>query len=236
MLTLLLVMFSTLAHAHDCDFLLRDGGMKSILRQTAELNAEIVAPERATPAEIYLMLKRESERVARAEVGEDLARRLRESQAHHYRVRELDPHQLTIFYRNALYALEQRAAQLWRRQEARSLAGRPLKPDLQNFAEHMLDTFFSPNGLNDRAMTSREAEEYFRAKPWMDFNWQAAIRAVEDAFKAGTEPVFDDTIFDWNTQSRIRIALLQDKRPGACCLSEPGCTLCPHNRGHLIKR
>jgi hypothetical protein len=232
MIQLLLLFLTLTVHAADCGFLLRDGNYKSILKQIEILNPEILRAREPSPAQIYLDLKNESERIASREIDAPLIQRLRETQRDHFAVEGLDARAMTIFYRNALYQLEQRVASLWRQQEVRSLAGRPLSPGAQNFAEHLLDSFFSPNGLNDRSMTFNEAQEYFRTRPWMEFNWSEAIRAVELALQSATPPgdIHLPEIFNWSEQNRIRLALMQDRRPGVCCLSEPGCTLCPHNR------
>ena len=245
--TIAFFLIPVFGNAQDCDFLLKSGNYSAILKQIQILNPEIFIRPNSSPAEMYLALKRESERIARDEISTELSAHLRATQSEHFAVDTLIS--LTIFYRNALYALEQRAANLWRQQEVRSLAGRPLSPEMQNFAEHLLDTFFSPNTLNDQSLTSEEVQIYFRERPWMKFRWDLALETVGDwmvkeasdsVLNLKTKPTlsaFNSLVlpssFDWNQQNQIRVALSRDKRVGACCLSEPGCTLCPHNRGVL---
>ncbi|MGZ3723351.1 MAG: hypothetical protein ACXVA9_10495 [Bdellovibrionales bacterium] len=223
------------ARAEDCDFLLRDGVYKSVLRQIQILNPAILTSSEPAPVKMYLDLKRAAENFKGGVLSDALEGHLRETQLDHYHVDQLSREELAVFYRNALYALLQRAANLWRQQEVRSLAGRPLSRELESFAMHLLDSFFSPNALNDQSLSSREAQEYFRRRPWIDFDWNGALGAVEDWLRLGTERSVANLklpeSFDWNQQNRIRLALSQGRRPGACCLSEPGCTLCPHNRG-----
>jgi hypothetical protein len=223
--------FAPACFAHDCSFLLHDGGYRAVIGQILNLNPEILEGGREpAPAEIFVRLKRESEKYATADLPERLARALRVSQAKHYAVAALGTSELSNFYRNALRALTLRAAQLWRQQEVRGIAGRPLSPRLQNFAEHLIDTFFSPNGLHDDSLSGSEATQYFASRPWMTFNWEAALATVEEQPGKSGRELEIPRVFDWNEGHRIRIAMDRDRRPGACCLSEPGCKLCPHNR------
>jgi hypothetical protein len=226
------ILFASAAFAHeDCSFLLRDGSYKALLKQVQRLNPQILALESPTLAQVYVALKEQTEK--RGPVSDRLAENLRQTQAKHFVTPELNREELTRFYQNALRALIQRTADLWRRQEVRALAGRPLKPRLQDFAEHLLDTFFSPNGLNDQSLSSVEARDYFKNRPWMTYPWVKILEAMESEIERPLSAAQIPAWVDWSEANRIRIALQADRRAGECCLSSPGCTLCPHNRGWL---
>jgi hypothetical protein len=234
LLVCLVVLVTAPCFAHDCDLRLHDGSYQSLWRQIHQLNPEILeGGPTATEAQIYLRVKSESEKYATAEISPRFARELAASQRRHFSVENMDLKSLSNFYRNALRALVHRAAALCRRHEVTRLVEGPLTPRLQRFAEHLLDTFFSPTGLHDDALASTEAAHYFSARPWAGFNWEAAIATVASQPHKGAREIEIPRVFDWNEAHRIRIALQQDRRTGACCLSEPGCILCPHNRASL---
>jgi len=185
---------------------------------------------------MYLALKHES--LQTGEIPEELVVALKNTQAKHFRTSEMDGTALTLFYRNAVHALMQRAAQLWREEEVAHLSPRPLSPATERAATHLLDTFLSPNGLNDTALTVREAEAYFAERPWAELNWSLAVNAMDEWLSVNSRQGFSaiqsfraPKEMNWNDANRIRLALSQDRRTGECCLTEPGCTLCPHNRG-----
>lgn len=226
------IVFVSSAFAHeDCSLLLRDGSYKALLNQVQRLNPQILTSESPSLAQVYIALKQQTE--ISGLVSDRLAENLRATQAKHFVTPELNREDLTRFYQNALRALINRTADLWRRREIGTLAGRPLKPRLQNFAEHLLDTFFSPNGLNDQSLTSDEAKDYFARRPWTAYPWVKILAAMENEVERPPAAAQIPAWVEWNEANRIRVALQADRRPGECCLSSPACTLCPHNRGWL---
>jgi len=210
------------------------GSHRSLAQQVNRLNPAILGSRVLSLEQIYLGLKHES--IQSGAIPRELATLIKDNQGKHFRMEDMDSEALTIFYRNAVRALMQRAAQLWREEEVAKLSSQPFSPAVGRAATHLLDTFFSPNGLNDSALTVREAEAYFAERPWKQLNWSLAFAAMEEWLNGrnGSSPFqtfTDPKDISSNDANRIRLALSQARRTGECCLTEPGCTLCPNNRG-----
>jgi hypothetical protein len=154
---------------------------------------------------------------------------LRQSQRDHYAVENMTDAELVQFYDNAIRGLKARVAQIWREEEIRRLAGK-LTPRLESVATRILDTYFSPVGLNDN-LSPDQAEDYFAKRPWKFFPWAEALAALADF--NGDFYSFSAPQLTPEDNRRVQLALAASGRVGDCCLSHQGCTRCPLNRASL---
>lgn len=219
----------------DCTSNLKSSSYQALVRQVGRLNP--VLPVGANAQELFLTLKREREVVNQAELSVELEQHLRQSQAQ-YDLADLSREQVRLFYLNALHHLIHRAADLWREEEAERLSATPLARDVKDVATHLIDSYISPFGLNEDELSARQAEEYFRTRPWLAFPWDRMLPLIGEFQQTGQSPhEFPKwlerragSILGWSDVNRVVIALTRDRRPGGCCLASAPCTVCPHNR------
>jgi hypothetical protein len=219
------------ASAPTCANILASGGYKTILRQASELG--VVASTEAIPLEeLYLKLKD-------AEYSEppdlDLG-----YWRNHFSVGGLSEAERRQFFLNSVHALYIRVARLWRIQEVRIQVGPVMHPETETVLAGLLKKSFSPWGLEDRDLTPAAAREHFRAKRWMSWPWAKLAMFLSAWRESGTDlSKFWDEHSDGlpaDYYQRIYVAV-KDRRDGpVCCLSEPGCVTCPHNRRWRIKK
>jgi len=192
-------------------------GLHSALRTAEALSPELAGAQ--SSEELFLRLLEPNA------PGPDL----RSSQRDHYNVENMTDAELAQFYDNAIRGLRARVAQLWRQEEVEKIVGK-LSPRVEGVATHLLDTFFSPVGLNE-GLSPDEAEDYFGKRPWITFPWATAVQAIEGY--SGEAYRFHSDKLSNEDNRRVQLALMTSGRLGDCCLTEPGCTRCPHNRASL---
>jgi hypothetical protein len=214
-----------------CANLLASGGYKVILRQARELG--VVQSDDPVPLEqLYLKLKD-------AEWSAPGAFNLGYWEKH-FAVENLSEPERLQFFRNSVHALYVRAASLWRIQEVRTQVGPVMHPETEAVLAALLRRGFSPWGLEDRDLTPAAAREHFRERKWMAWPWAKLAMFLSAWRESGTDlsKFWDEhadglpaDFYQW-----IYIALNGRREGPVCCLSEPGCMTCPHNRRWRIKK
>jgi len=241
-LLLLLFVIGAAAHPSDnvtCANLLASGGYKVILKQAHDLGLVKSVTEPVPLEQLYLRLK--TAEWTEADI-EQLRSSLLAARQRQFQIDTMSAPELQQFYQNAIHALYIRVVDLWRTQEVRMLVGPVMRRDVEEALSRMLAREFSPWGLEHRELTPEAAREHFRTRKWMMQPWSKYAVFLTEWFEGHPEK-FDAREFSkfWDQKAsvhalnfemyqRFYMALNRAVEPSICCLSEPGCVACPHNR------
>lgn len=219
------------ASSETCANLLASGGYKKVLRQAFDLG--VLEADEAPPLQnLYLKLK--DAEWAPLEI--DKVRGRIESKARHYRVSQMDDREAIQFYRNSLRGLYIRVAEMWRLQEVRTQVGPVMKSELEDILGMLLARSFSPWSLEDAELSPQAAREHFESRRWMMWPWMniagftAGFLESDKSFSDYWDQAGAPLPFEY--YHKLNRALAEQKLK-TCCLSEPGCRNCPHNRAWL---
>ncbi|NJL25997.1 MAG: hypothetical protein HC902_13075, partial [Calothrix sp. SM1_5_4] len=148
----LLAFVTTRAHgevevAAQCADLLSGNDFRRVVSRVNALNPELLARAEDAAGEelaleaLYLSLK-----------AEEYAPSFTPAPRAPYAGESMSEAEKRQFYLNALHSLQVRVAALWKRREARALLPLGAGPSALEAAALVLDTFFSPYGLEDREL------------------------------------------------------------------------------------
>lgn len=234
--------------AHDtaatCANLLASGGYRNAVKQAFELGI-VASPAEVMPLEeFYLQLKN-----AEAAPPPNLREVLTNTRQHQFAIDAMSERELRQFYTNAVNTLYVRIANYWAVQEVRTQVGPVMNRALETTLTRVLAQYFSPWRLEDKDLRPESAREHFRQKKWIMLPWQKIASFVTEWQSHSGETKFSSMEFSkfWDARApsyglnhdvyqRLYLALSRGPDAPACCLSEPGCVACPHNRRWRIKR
>lgn len=239
-------MTSSYASGTDCQVLLGHGEHQVISRQASVLVGEAV--DALSMRELYLKLK-EQETSLPEDISLLRVRLLSSDRARLYDFERLSDQELLQYRRNAMQALYARVASLWRAQEVRGLAGEwSANHQVMEVLVRLFKKSFLPWGLEDSDLSLEKARAYFAERPWREWPWAEMATLLAD-FMRHHPGEFSSQDFSrfWDKRagelglpfefySRLERVLRERSEPSVCCLSEPGCVTCPHNRRWLLKK
>jgi hypothetical protein len=230
-----------------CEAGLVNSQQSVVLKQIAQLNPKLNEPNRTENwADLYVALKKEEQIYAAGGLlNSALKSIILANQSKRYEVQNLNPNELRQFYINALRSLYVRVAAFWTHDELLRINGQPLHQDIERVAGRILESTSSPWSLKDRELSAEAAADFFKNQPWQQLPWRQLLNFIE-AWKKHSPYEFSYSEFsnfwDLNAEkfgldisifSRLQSALSGHESSLFCCLSEPGCTNCPHNRRWL---
>jgi hypothetical protein len=242
----LLFSISSFAAKPICGDLTVKAASDPTLKQIAKLNSEIVT-EGLSLDKIYLRLREEEAAFSQpsAQLPDNLKNHLRIEFNSRYEVDALSDDELRVFYLNALRSLYGQVAWNYKAAEIEVLIGESVPRNLQELAQNLIDHFISPYNLRDQEMRPESAAQFFRERPWQNFDFKNAfviLKAWQDA--GGSEKGFyrfrswvdtQENLPQLSHQSLeiLQLSLSRKAVKVLCCLSSGGCVLCPHNRRFL---
>lgn len=240
---LIALLFTIPAYASDgavvCANLLASGGYKVILRQAHDLGVVESATDPVPLEQLYLKLK--DAEITKPD-AEELRAKLAATRQKQFAIEAMSAPEIRQFYKNSLKALYVRTAGLWYTQEVRTQVGPVMSKELEESLTRYLKQSFSPWGLEDRDLTPQAARDLFKQRKWMSWPWQRIAALMAGWYESRDGDLsFDSKEFGkfWDANARdlsheifqkMYLALNHVADSPACCLSEPGCVNCPHNR------
>ncbi len=236
---------STQTYASTCEASLQASQQSVVVRQIQQLNPNILGGAKISDdwSSVYILLKTEEQKYAAGGLFDpDLKNYILQNQSKHYEFKNFTDRDFKQFYINALRSLYVRAANFWMTAEVTQLAGRQLHPDILKIASRILEGTSSPWTLKDRELTSEAAALYFNERKWERLPWAQLLSFVEawkkvspysfsyDEFSKFWSANAEKFGLDFSLFSRVQSALSGHEKSLFCCLSDPGCMNCPHNR------
>lgn len=242
------------SQASTCEAAVADSQHAVVIRQIQQLNYKILpSADTIKPGEypaqwswLYAFLKFEEYRYGRGEtLPDDLKAQIVANFGSHYEFKDFTDVHFRQFYINSLRSLYVRVAAFWTQTELVRLNGGPLDEDVARIAARVLESTSSPWTLKDRELTPVSAEQYFVNRKWEELPWSKIFTAIA-AWKKYSPYDFSYDKFSkfWNEQGeqlgldhdvfvKLQQAASGHESSLFCCLSEPGCNNCPHNRRWL---
>lgn len=129
--------------------------------------------------------------------------------------------------------------------------GAALSPAAKNFGLSLMSRAMETAILSTHYIFPERAEEILRKKSWLGFSWGPALSIFNDfqtRWLDSHQSPSRREIQDWmaehplasalsvRDQTVIETGLAERKIAVTCCLTDPGCTLCPNNRAWLRKK
>jgi hypothetical protein len=234
------------SQASTCEAAVLSSQHSVVFRQIQQLNPELSTAPQGDWAHLYVVLKSEEWKYGgETPLNETQKELIAKSQGAHYDFKDFTEAHYRQFYVNALRSLYVRVAAFWTAQELERLNGGKLDPNVQRVAARILEGTASPWNLKDRDLTPESARQYFKTQPWKALPWKNIFAFIE-AWKKFSPYEFSHDKFSkfWSEQAENfgleyqYFSPLQQAASGHeaslfCCLSEPGCNNCPHNRRWL---
>lgn len=251
---LFLIFFVFLAQptlASSCDNLL---GLGKAVERIKQINPNLVMETDGPISKLNLImtLKREIWRFLpfgnipwkdKAPLDESLKARLLEQFNKRYRVDEMSEDDLYLFYVNQLRSVYHLLIREWMEDELSAVG--PLTPDLKNFGLSLMSRSLTPSYLLSTTFSPEMTEEILKEEKWREFPMHHAFQLAKEAKELGLSLL---ETMDWlrehplwqeigrpTYRTAIETAFRHPGFNNLCCLTDPGCILCPNNRAWLRK-
>lgn len=248
---ILFMVFTQSLSASSCDDAL---GASKALERVRQLNPELVneTPESLSKLDLIMILKKEIWRLLpfgnipwkdKTPLEESLKTRLHEQFNKRYRLDEMDDEDLYLFYANQVRSVYFLLVREWMEEELAVVES--LTPYLKNFGLSLMSRSLTPSHLLSSTFSPEMTEEILNEKKWKEFPLDKAFQLAKEAKELDLS--LSETM-DWLRKHPLweemgspsyRMAIeTAFRHPGfnnPCCLTDPGCLLCPNNRSWLRK-
>lgn len=177
------------------------------------------------------------------QIDSELQRHLVEHFGKDFSLENKNGEALTRFYLNSLRLSYIRVARKIRNQWLDSVAGKNGRVT-RRFAISLWNSLLFPKSLEAHELSPQQAKEILSNQPWTKFPWQKGLKLMElwsqqdqdqeysrRGFYKWVELQSDHGLSDVEIGQMVKALdrlSLADASP--CCVSEPGCEMCPLNR------
>lgn len=178
------------------------------------------------------------------ELSESLKSNLHEQFNKSFRMDEMSEDNLYLFYANQLRSIYYLLLREWMEEKVTEEATEELTSFTKNFGLALMSRSLATAGLLSDTFNPELTRETLGHREWKDFPWKEAFQMAKEWNELGLSV---QELSDWINSHSIGAELKPSHRsaveralryPGfanPCCLTDPGCLLCPNNRSWLRK-
>jgi len=233
-----------------CDNFLDSTPSSKVIEKVHALDPAFEVPKNLSDEEVLLFLKEKIWSFLpegsipwknTTPLSEELKQLLKERFQKSYQLEKMNEKDLSLFYANQLRSAYFLALREWMEKEVEHAAqGMELSRFQKTVGLSLISRALSPSGLLRDTLSPTLAKELLQKKEWRAFPWKEAFQVIalfpQDQKMSLMEIqnwVFENTderVFSPTDRAQLEAALRQPSFNNPCCLTEPGCLLCPNNR------